>query len=511
MLRHARAALDESSKFAPLSGAAKQVVVRGLRAAVNTSLDTFFGVVETAIANLAGETADFLDDIRAIEPGENLTEQITGLFLERIEDAVRAHFDDENPGFDLAFRARGSYDPPDIRVSGFTIVTPPLSIDLHLDLGRVETPLDELVSTVRQAVASLAFVEDLARALATKMVEIVQAQFAKEAAEVEQALATQARDGASARLDASVVGRVDLSIVQPTPDVVYGDYVDMEVVVHGIGASFLGLDSDEFQRVFMWLNEVPLSMDRLTVSPHVTTNTSESSKVAEGVPTRSRSARQAATRRTATPPGWQTSPGLIKQRGSKRREHHDRREQVPMRRRPAKRIRASRLAAVPDGILLRLRVSAETLDEGINTLVVAVIDGREHRVQQSVAFVVVAPDAVPTDRAIYMPDRPTWKLEKLPASLRTSWTDLKDRLPGAPPRGEPKRRKGEFWLPEAKERKNRRRRAAVAQRRSLDAALKGMRTLRKSVDGGALRPTDDHSRRNSERPSPRDPLGERGR
>ncbi len=102
-------------------------------------------------------------------------------------------------------------------------------------------------------------------------------------------------------------------------------------------------------------------------------------------------------------------------------------------RRPLRRGRAG-----PDtrGLALELRLPPERLAEGINTLVVALVDGRDrHRIERSVSFVALRPDAKPGRSR---PARPVpasgdrvYSVDRLPISVRDHLVLAIGRRPSA--------------------------------------------------------------------------------
>ncbi|HVF64875.1 MAG TPA: hypothetical protein VNE58_12860 [Casimicrobiaceae bacterium] len=227
-------------KALPLSGikrAARQLVDGVARAAVDTPLvDPVFD----AIGAIASVADDIVDDAQSLDPREPLTSQLLGLILDRLEDLVREAFGG-TPHINLSTTLNFEFFGPKSVTFG---------------LGRIDLPFSELFGAMTSAVNALHFYEDALDDAAQALTDSFAKTLLQDAKRREQAKKTvrQARLG---RIKAEQAPRErTVAILEPRAMTTYRRDVTARIHLGGVPASFLGLDTDEQQRVFVWVNGV---------------------------------------------------------------------------------------------------------------------------------------------------------------------------------------------------------------------------------------------------------------
>ncbi|MCA3875692.1 MAG: hypothetical protein IOC41_20705 [Burkholderia sp.] len=216
-----------------------------LRGAVEAAINTgIFDFVLEAFAAAAEETADFIDDIAAIEPGDDIEQAVIDLFLDRIEDAIEDAFGRDNPRLELAIDVAG----------------------IHISLGRVRVPLSGLVTAIRQKVRTLQGVRTRVSAVAEQLVAVFEKEAGLAAALAEEATVRDEEARAQVHLAQSRRGPATVEVVQPAPGAALHGNVYLEVVVRGVNRTILDVEPPGQQRVFLWLNQRLLALEHADVS-----------------------------------------------------------------------------------------------------------------------------------------------------------------------------------------------------------------------------------------------------
>jgi len=379
------------------------------RTAVKSLLkDTIRGLVNSPIVDpvldviggIAGALDDVVDDIRALDPHRPLAEQVLELTLSRVEDAVRDHFGSTKPhisvdfGFSYEFFGHHS---------------------VQFEVGRVEIPFSTFFGLVREAVGALGGIDDALATVAGKLATAFAKQFDLEAKQDAHAAKTRDRDRLAAIDREHTAAPKEPAILTPAEGSVHGDDVRVEIHLGGVPASYLGLDRDEQQRVFILLNGEMVTPKSLVVGA-----------VAAADP-----AVHAQDVSLASLPGFDASAGIFRGPGATIRLAGptaptpagpvglgrprglmlDRRVTTPKGgARPATSTRLANFlpgrllppstvrtvaATLPPGTTLSFTVTMKDLLQGANTLAVVVVDRGGRQYQQVVSFGVTAPPKAP--------------------------------------------------------------------------------------------------------------------
>ncbi len=348
VLSPATGLLSGKSAYVFLPAAGRRLVRNSLSAAVDDVLDVvILDDIQEAVGDFSAEAEDFLEDVRALDPTDDLFEQITELFLDRVEDKIRAVLGYSNPVIPLEFAVEGSYTPPRVGTRWTGYYQPPdVELSLSIDLGDVSVPINELVLTIRSLVRALSGLDDLIEELAKGVQAAATAEHALEAAEIELAIAESQKAEVDTQMADHALGPAEVVVVEPTPTAVYQRDVQVELRLSGVPASFLGRGTLEQQRVFVWLNEAERALDVFDVEelqgsalPFVlhadATAAAGAITLASLLPTEhgARTPTRPSVEERSPPVGGRTArsklPAAILPRRGDRAAHHDRLRQEP--------------------------------------------------------------------------------------------------------------------------------------------------------------------------------------
>ena len=340
---------------------------------------TYFDTILRALQGMAAYVADFLDDVRAIEPGDDIATAILDLFLDRLEDAVEDAFSSA-PTFGLTLRtAIGDFELIDIRV-----------------------PLSGISGALREAAGNVDALVDAASDLADDVHDMLEAMAGVEAAEAEHAVVKDQELRTNQRLAEAALTDMDLTVNAPSTGSVAEGRVMLDVFIHRAPLSILGRVPGEQQRFHVWLNHHEVVLDaaevvaysrQLTMLPVEVAERAESgigtpfgSMVGVGaarvhMSVRSRSQRAGALSMQAN------SGAQVVRMGTGRAELRGSILPGRVGRRPA---RPTVLQHPEGGLHIRLQLPTEFLVDGLNGLVMALVPGSAaHRIEKSVSFLFV--------------------------------------------------------------------------------------------------------------------------
>lgn len=442
VLHKASSVLSGLPGYDLVPGWAKRQVDNALDAAVDALLpDELLNPVLDALRGPALEAADFLRDVRDIEPGDDLTAAVLDLFLDRIEDAVTDIFGGSNPRIPIGIKFKA-------RATQQTILGPvSVSFDVDLDLGSVRIPLGDVLDAVRGAARSIDAVANAAERVAAKLAVAIAAERELASTQTEYAVVEASKADADKALAETRPAAIDAIIVSPGASSVVEGSLLVDIHLPGVPQSYLGLRPEEAERVHIWLNRTLLANGSFAVR-------SLGDEAEEG---------GAGTRKPAKPgsvavfpsrPGGspvRTAHPLLETRGTVRKSsgragkpssfgqsiiRHGIVQSIGSIGRLPDGVRLGRAvresdrtiaeASAAPGIGLQHRLTADQVQEGINTLVVAVVDGRgRHRIERQVTFVALPPQKRPkpppsvrSGRKVPAPADSVFSLDTLPPSIR---------------------------------------------------------------------------------------------
>jgi hypothetical protein len=243
------AILDGNYVYRTLAPAAVRGAIRAAaRTAVETALDNdvLDGVLDI-VGEVAEEVDSLVDDIRDLDPNRDLAEQVGNLLLNRLTDAIH-----ENLG-------RSSH----INV-GFDVTV--LGTRHRISLGRIDVPVDAVVdglrATIRQIDAFEDAVRDAAAALATAFAHEVRLQ----AAETERATRATAHARLGAQRAALEAAPRAVRILSPASGSAVTGQTRIRIEVEGLSREAIEDQDDRPSIVCMLLNGRALPLSTFTVT-----------------------------------------------------------------------------------------------------------------------------------------------------------------------------------------------------------------------------------------------------
>jgi hypothetical protein len=391
-----------------------QALPKEFRGAVKSLLkDTIRGLVNSPIVDpvldviggIAGALDDVVDDVRSLDPHEPLVPQLLELVLSRIEDDVRDRFGSTKPRINVGFGF--SYEFFGHRSVWF-------------DVGRVDIPFSTFFGIIRDVIKAIGAVEDALDKAAADLATAFAKQFDIEDKEEEKAGKQRDQDRLS-RIDREHAAiPKEVAVLSPASASVHGGDVAVEIHLGRVPLSYLGLDKDEQQRVFILVNGEMVPPKTLVVgaaaaSADPTVHTRDIRL--EGLPGFDAGAQvfrgDGATIRVGgdgsgaaapTALARASGPGIERRVGTKKGSRRPVTSStlanvLPGRFLPPSRVRALG-ASLPPGIEISFTIARKDLVQGANTLAVIVCDRGGRRYEQVVSFGVSAPPAPPRPGAV---------------------------------------------------------------------------------------------------------------
>ena len=380
--------------FRSVKRAARDLVEDVARAAAESPLvDPVFD----AIGAIAGVADQILDDAQSLDPSEPLTGQLLGLILDRMEDAVRDSFGG-TPHVNLSATFHFEFFGPQ---------------SVTFNLGRIDLPFGQLFDAMRSAVNALDFYDDALREAAETLAKAFADTLALAGLKDEQREA-QRRQARLDRLKADLAFRERVvAILEPRAETTYNRDFQARIHLGNVPLSFLGLEQDAQQRVFVWLNGILVPPKSLVLGEPI----GAISTVAH--------------ERDLTISGDRTESGLggivlRNGRGGGGAKGSAPKLVARSRRKATPSALAALDATLGDGIDLLLNLAIADLDAGTNTLTVALIDVGGLRYVKTVTFAAAPPPRVPRGKNVLRLPTISGKPPK-PSAPKPSATGIVDR------------------------------------------------------------------------------------
>jgi len=392
------------------------------RSAVKSLLkDTIRGLVNSPIVDpvldviggIAGALDDVVDDVRSLDPHEPLAPQLLELVLSRIEDDLRDHFGSTKPrvsvGFGFSYEFFGHHS-------------------VWFEVGRVEIPFGTFFGIIRDVVKAIGAVDDALTKAAADLATAFTKQFDIEDKEEEKAGKQRDQDRLR-RIDREHAPTPkEIAVLSPASASVHGGDVPVRIHLGHVPLSYLGLDKDEEQRVFILVNGEMVTPKTLVVgaaaaaaNPAVHTGDIRLEGLpgfdavagvfrGDGATIRLGGGGTGAAAPTAL--ARASGPGIERRVGTKKGAGRPVTSStlanvLPGRVLPPSRVRAIG-ASLPPGVEISFIIPRKDLVQGANTLAVIVCDRGGRRYEQVVSFGVNAPLA-PTRPGVLVPRLPIRK------------------------------------------------------------------------------------------------------
>lgn len=361
-------------------------VRRGIRSTVRSIVDDVldadvFDTVVDVLQQVASQTAGFLDDVRAIEPGDDLAAAIADLALDRIEAGVRGAFNGK----------------PYIRVS---LDAPIIG---RINLGKIEVPMGAFIGAVRGVIRDLARFEDALQNAASALEGLLSLEAEHAAATHEREASQALKDESDDLLAESGSAHADVQIVSPQSGAQVGSSLTVRLRLLGLSEAVLRSAGLSQRRLYLWINgvEVDVGSARVkTVSSLLVTLPTVPVAAGGGLsPTRltlptatARLQRHAREKGPSIDAGLGRLPGAAAFPGG-------RAPVAP----PGPGLTGS-IPSQPSPLDLDIDIPPELVHLGINTIACALLPGpRQRRVERAVSFLATPPRTPPHGKPV-MPD-----------------------------------------------------------------------------------------------------------
>jgi hypothetical protein len=366
--------LTDNPVFALLPSDVKARARQAMRDTIRTlAHNGFVNSILGAVGGITGEVDAFFAEVSTLDPHEGLATGILNLLLDHIETRVRAAVGGA-AAFDIGFTVAWSVDvwTFDILKGKWTKST--ISFSERIELARVHWDLDGLLPLLRRAVAALAPVEAQLTSVATTLLnafdlehQAAQKGTNRDSKQSDRAAAARTYDESS-----SVPGTID--ILEPVQSALYEAPVAIHVRLPDTPASFVGAGASEEQRVFLWLNSQEIPRAQFTVDT-----------LLSGVPTRILAPGQ-------SPGRW--TPATMPASSVLSPVHANPGRATGFSLPPPKVGKQVGLRPTPPaitGLSITVALPLDRFEDGVNTLVAAVVNGHGQRVTSSVTFLVSPP------------------------------------------------------------------------------------------------------------------------
>ena len=390
----------------------KALLKDSIRSLVNSPL---VDPVLDVIGSIAGALDDVVDDVRTtLDPHQPLAPQLLELILSRIENGIRDQFGSTKPHMNIGFTFNYEF-------FGHHTET--------FNIGRVEIPFSTFFGLMRDAVSTLGSLDQALNQAATDLAAAFAKQFQIEDKEAQQFEKEQHR-ARLARIEAEHTSvPKQIAVLSPAPSSVHRGAVQVEIHLGAVPLSYLGLDKDEQQRVFVFMNGEHIAPKSLVIGRAVAAAQPDAHLndiILDGLPGFDAGARTfrgpdvtirlgaSAARDGAGPTALGRSSVLSVERRVGKGGRSDT-QSVTTRvvnfqpgrilTNAQKRALASQL---PAGTEIAFTLPLRDLMEGTNTLAVVVVDRGGRRYEQIVSFGVAAPPRIRPDAPlpVRLPPRP---------------------------------------------------------------------------------------------------------
>ncbi len=509
----AHTSLLGKAKYQLLPGFAKELALAQLDAVVDVTAES--GLLDPVL--LASTTAALgsevvlqelqtvLAELRDVDPDGNYTEQVLDVLLDRVEAAVRSQFGDSNPKLELTVAF--SYWTPAIGLEGTWAYIEPEEKYVSISLGKVELPLDQVVTAARAGISSLGAVEAALEALLTSLSTSFALADAHEALTLEQTIAAEQQPLLEAQVAGTCGTDVEGTILSPAAGGLYEFDPELDLHITNGCEPMLGLGALEQPRVFVFLNQERLDLARFAVEvlpeeptrlPSMTVWTPKADAVdqvvvLEAIQASATQGRRQPSRAVTTQYATASAHSVYQTRGRSARASKTALHR--MGRVETRQARDEEVSALGPGLRLRLDLPLEELQQGLNTLTLAVTTGRGETHRQTVSFVAVDEEAS-AGAGLPSKERPAWTLDQLPPHVvewirETNPADRrapKPRAVGRNGRRRPQEGSGAFWIEPSRERSRQR---AATVRTGLDEMSRvtaRVRDLKTVIETRGLQP-----------------------
>lgn len=368
-----------------------------------------------ALESVADNIAELVDDVRGLDPEDDLESAIMDLVLDRVENAILQGFTSDNPSIPVSFTVSWQYP--------FAVYEPPAGYRIEMrtathtiNLGNVSVPLTAILTIVRASLEQLEWLGTLVTDVAGQLFTTFEKEFLLTEAENTRTNTRQEYETLRDAWEESLPQPRTVAVLSPKDQQVYEHGIKLRIRLTRVPESFLGVgeNTDHIQRVFVFLNGNLLENDEFAVDrmkgPPGNNHTSLSLETMSAAPMdgvdnsweleKHWVIDDAISKRAANANRTQRRDSkVLKSRRADRATRQPAKPSALERRR--KQIAKNPIAAgakggsqsAGPGLLLEREFAPKELVEGINSLLVLLVDGRETQLEKAVIFVATKPSA----------------------------------------------------------------------------------------------------------------------
>ncbi|MBK9482380.1 MAG: hypothetical protein IPO02_10465 [Bacteroidetes bacterium] len=306
--------LKDQQAYKLLPRNAKTLAENQLRTAVAALLDNPVLIpIFNSINAIGQELEGLMPEAKRLNPNHHLGEQFLDLVLDKIEEKIRRHFRSTKPSIQVSIRF--SYTIPEVIVTpavhipakvitpaihipakvitpavivnGVVVVpaiispaintpavmspavhipavtTPAQTIRVNIPLGKIELNLDPFIIALRDAISASNFYHDAMNQVVINLAGYL-AKVTEVAIKELQKMDTQKRQSSIYKIAQELTSSPkEIKIITPLQFIKYQHEVPVEIQLKNVHASYLGLNEDEIQRVFIFVNGVGIAPSSL--------------------------------------------------------------------------------------------------------------------------------------------------------------------------------------------------------------------------------------------------------
>ncbi len=296
--------LKEQNAYRLLPRNVKASAESTLRTAINTLLNTpVLNPVYDSIDAIGNELDDLMPDAKRLDVNRNLSEQFLDLVLDKIEEKIRQHFGSTKPGITVAVNF--SYTVPEVIITpavhvppkvitpaidvpatpfspAYTIpavmspaidipavITPAQTIRVNIPLGKVEVNLNPFINLVRDAINTSDFYHDKLNNFVIKLGAVMAKELEKKAEELKRS-GLQGRQHNIRKIAGELSDKTpEINILKPLSLSTHVSDIPVDIQLKEVPPSFLGMQTDEIQRVHIFLNGQSVLFSSLSADARV--------------------------------------------------------------------------------------------------------------------------------------------------------------------------------------------------------------------------------------------------
>jgi hypothetical protein len=324
------------------------------------------------IADSAGDIDDFFDDVRSRNLHEGLASSILDLLLDRIESRVR-NIVGGRAGFSIGFPISWSVDVWVYDIFKVKWVRNRTRFSKYIELQRIYWDLDGLLPLLRRAITGLDSIEQYVTDVANALANALQIEVTTSHRRSVYDRKLDDRTSATHAQNESWCVPGEINIVEPAQNALYEGPILAQIRIPEVPVSFVGIGAAEQQRVFLWLNTREITKDQFSVDVLLDDHPTHVFRPGQDV--------------GKWTPKFNPIPTGVSIMRANAKETSQRRQLPKVGKRLGKKAKPPAIT----GIEIFVNLPLDRLEEGANTLVVAIVNGRVKHITKSVTFLVSEP------------------------------------------------------------------------------------------------------------------------